>query len=168
LGDAAIQTLALMCQRASALSLMLAACGGDAPFNPNDVSVVGSWVFSESNTVLGDPTLNPCEIANVPLTISADTLGSTADTLNGGWIGHFGTTGTATCSVPWLPGPQTGTYEFADRDILISRLSDTIRVRLVTNHRLYIGTVVSGNRMTGTLDPSLGRSGRWSAVRTGG
>jgi hypothetical protein len=128
------------------------------------VSLVGSWTFSESNTLVRYPTMNPCEVSNVPLSISPDTLGSTADTVNGGWISHFGTTGVEACSVNGGT-PQPNPYQYADYTVYITRIGDSLLVRTSSNDHLYLGSVVGNDRLSGIVDTSTGRSGTWAAVR---
>jgi hypothetical protein len=145
-------------------SLLLTGCGADKSFDPATVSLVGLWTFSESNTLVGNPTLNPCDVSNVPLSISSDTLGSTTDTINGGWIGHFGTTGVEACSVGGGE-PQPNPYEYADHDVLITRIGDSLLVRTTSNKHLYVGAVVAENRLSGIVDTGTGRSGTWTSER---
>jgi hypothetical protein len=146
------------------MSLILIGCGADKSFDPATVSLVGSWTFSESNTLVRFPTENPCQVANVPLSISSDTLGSTTDTINGGWIGHFGTTGVEACSVNGGE-PQPTSYQYADHDVLITRIGDSLLIRSTSSKHLYVGAVVTENRLGGIVDTGTGRSGTWAAVR---
>jgi hypothetical protein len=145
-------------------SLILTACGTDKSFDPAGVSLVGSWTFSESNTLVRYPTLNPCEVSNVPLSISSDTLGSTTDTINGGWVSFFGTTGVEACSVNGGE-PQPNPYEYANYTVFVTRIGDSLLIRTSSNKHLYVGSVVADNRLSGIVDTGTGRSGTWAAVR---
>jgi hypothetical protein len=145
-------------------SLFLVGCGADKPFDPASVSLVGSWTFSEANTLVRYPTLNPCEVSNVPLSIGPDTSGSTTDTINGGWVGQFDTTGVEACSVNG-GDPQPNPYQYAGYTVFVTRVGDSLLIRTSSNKHLYLGAVVAENRLSGIVDTSTGRSGTWSAVR---
>jgi len=145
-------------------SFFLDGCGAEKTVDPASISVVGSWTFSESNTLVRYPTLNPCEVSNVPLTITEDTLGSPTDTINGGWIGLFDTTGVEACSVNGGE-PQPNPYEYAGYTVLVTRIGDSLLIRTSSNKHLYIGAVAGENQLTGIVDTGTGRSGTWAAVR---
>jgi hypothetical protein len=145
----------------------VAHCCAIARQKPDCVFIVGSWTFSESNTLVRYPTLNPCEVSDVPLTISADTFGITTDTVNGGWGGHFGTTGVEACSVNGAD-PQPNPYQYVDYNLAITRIGDSVLLRSTSNKHLYEGVVVTANRLSGTVDTGTGRSGTWAAVRVTG
>jgi hypothetical protein len=145
-------------------SLFLGGCGSDKTFDPASVSLVGSWTLSESNTLVRYPTLNPCEVSNVPLSIGPDTSGSTTDTIDGGWVGYFDTTGVEACSVNGGE-PQPNPYQYAGYTVLVTRIGDSLLIRTSSNKHLYLGAVIGDNRLDGVVDTSTGRSGTWSAVR---
>lgn len=140
--------------------LILAGCGGSEGFEPEAVSLAGTWLISSETdpiALLPGITSNSCSMRNVPVNLEV----TDTPTL---WVGQTEDGGTLQCEVngvPAAPGPYN-----PNLFLMVTKTGGAISIALPNGLAIYTGELVAANRMLGTVTGELqGRVGTWTGIR---
>ena len=144
------------------IMLMLAGCGGSESFQPEGVSLAGTWLISSETDPGAIPpgsgvTSNSCSMRNVPVTLEA----TDDPTL---WVGRMEDGGTLECEVNGeSPGPSPYNPSLF---LMVTKTGGALSIGLPNGLVVYTGELVAVNQMSGTVTGELdGRVGTWTASR---